>query len=78
MEDRRREIKREWEREACRDEEREVVEELDTLAEKSLYFLNILLWFLFHHTDRPHSNLALHTKRAVCTTTFSYNLRTLL
>ena len=33
---------------------------------KNLYFLNILQWFLFHHTDRPHVNPALHTQRAVC------------
>lgn len=36
------------------------------LAMENLYFLNILQWFLLHHTGRPHSNLTLHTKRAVC------------
>lgn len=38
----------------------------DMLAKENLYFVNVLQWFLFHHTGRPHSNPALHTKRAVC------------
>lgn len=69
-----------WEgkRESGRGEESEVGEELKTCWSRKTSFPNILQWFLFHHPGRPHSNPALHIKRAVWAPPFSYHLRTLL